>query len=448
VPVTVGIATTGDDGRALRETVDGVLRAAALAGDDAEVLVVVNGRDRVPELSGVDSPMLRVCHLERRNVAVARNTVLAEARHDTILFTDDDCAVAPQWCRELSEALREPGYVAVGAPVRVTVTGPISAYFDYQRMYDAVAGWPTDSLLLVTANCGLRRDRIPTSIRFDPRLNTAGEDTGLSLALAKAGLPARWLADATPVRHGFSEEIEQITGRFDRNARHGVHLYLGQGHAMAAMPGVLPQYRQRIQDDYQHDRQFAEFAAPEARTAFTVYDSLARAAAALGYLDRIGAELGEPLIELDRDRLARSWREIDGLVRARVATLPPSGWAALLVDYRGMGDRLAPEPLLADVRRVLRRYARPVPSDPVGPVGDILNQGGVELGRGYVDALEAVRAAFDGVCSGTEPATPEALGRAVRALGVPWTVAGDMIELSLRVDFRRWIRAVHAGRGR
>jgi len=32
--------------------------------------------------------MLRVRYLDRANVAMARNTVLAEARHDTILFTD------------------------------------------------------------------------------------------------------------------------------------------------------------------------------------------------------------------------------------------------------------------------------------------------------------------------------------------------------------------------
>ena len=35
---------------------------------------------------------------EQRNVAGARNTVLAQARHETILFSDDQCVVPPQWC--------------------------------------------------------------------------------------------------------------------------------------------------------------------------------------------------------------------------------------------------------------------------------------------------------------------------------------------------------------
>ena len=431
--LTVGIATTGDDPRTLRETVEGVIRSASIVDADAEVLVVVNGRDRVPELHDIGSPTLRVVYLERRNVAVARNTVLAEARYDTILFTDDDCAVPPEWCSQLAAGLHAPGCVAVGAPVRVEVTGPVSAYFDYQRQYNATPAGPGGPLLLVTTNSGLRRDRIPASIRFDPTLHSAGEDSGFSLALAKAGLPARWLFDATPIRHGLSERIEEITERFRRNAYHGVQLYLGLGHQEASIPGVLRLYRQRIQDDFHFDRRFSELPAIEARIAFSVYDSLATAAMMVGYLDRLGKELAHPLLELDLPGLARFVNQIADQVREQTTALSTSDWAALEVDYRGMRQRLREsQPLLAKVRRGLRRYAAPIPTDPGGPVGDVLDLGAGTQTDNYVDSLAGFRQAYADVCAGA--GTPDELDRAAFALGVPFKVATNAIEFTLLLD--------------
>jgi len=441
MPVTVGIATTGDEPRALRETVEGVIRSVSRVGDDAEVLVVVNGRDRVPELDGVDSPLLRVRYLDRRNVAVARNTVLEEARYDTILFTDDDCEVPVEWASQLVAALREPGVAAVGAPVRLNVTGPISAYADYLRAYDAVPAGPDGPLLLVTTNCGLRRDRIPASIRFDPQLNTAGEDTAFSLDLGKAGLKTTWLADATPIRHGFSENIEEITHRFMRNAWHGVHLYLGRGNAEAAIPGVLDLYRQRIQDHYRMDRRFAEFAEPEVRTAFAVYDALVAAVSAIGYLDRIGAELDHQLIRLDEAGFAAFAKQIAEKVREQTATLSTSDWAELRPDYLGMADRIGEaEPLLTEMRAALRTYARPTYVDPQGPVADVLNHGGGDLNVNFLEGLEPLRNAFDDVCATGAP-TAHAIDMAVRGLGMSFKMALDAIETTLRFDFRRLVLA-------
>jgi glycosyltransferase involved in cell wall biosynthesis len=445
--VTVGIATLGIEPR-LRSTVEGVLRSAALAGPEAEVLVVVNGRDRVPELHDIGSSMVRVRYLDRPNVAVARNTVLAEARHDTILFTDDDCAVPPEWCTQLAAGLREPETVAVGAPVQVEVAGPVSAYFDYQGNYNAVPIAPGGPLLLVTTNCGLRRDRIPASIRFDPRLFSAGEDTCLSLALGKAGRSVGWLADATPLRHGFTERISEITDRFVRNAFHGVTLYLEHGYVEASMPGVLAHYRQHLDGDSAVVRQFSELVAPEARTAFAAYEALSFAAMMVGYLDRLGTEFDHPLLELDRDGLTRAWYEIGERVRERTAALSPVDWAALEVDYRGMATRLgdAPDPMVDDVHEALRRYARPIPADPGGRIGDVLAHGTGELTTGYLDFLERVRTMYDNLCASAEPPTPDALDRAARGLGVSFKVACDAIEFSLRFDFPRLLRARRAGR--
>jgi hypothetical protein len=103
-----------------------------------------------------------------------------------------------------------------------------------------------------------------------------------------------------------------------------------------------------------------------------------------------------------------------------------------------MPERLGePEPLLADVREALRRYARPISQDPGGPVRDILEHGGTELAASYLDWLERVCRVFDDLCGTPEPVTRDALDRAARAVGVPFRTATDSLELSLLVDVHR-----------
>src|SRR3954452_1485084 len=121
----------------LRASVDSALRAAIAAGDDAEVLVVVNGRTDAPALAGIDAPQLRVLHLEQANLSRARNVGIAEARHDTVLFGDDGARAAASWCVEVSHGLRDPRYPVVTGPVRVPVLGPVTAYLNHQRVFDA-----------------------------------------------------------------------------------------------------------------------------------------------------------------------------------------------------------------------------------------------------------------------------------------------------------------------
>lgn len=442
--LTVGIVTTGGSPADLRSTVEGALRSAVRVSPDAEVLVVVNGRGRVPELESIGSPALRVLTFDWRNVGRARNAVLDNARHDTILFTDEDCAVAADWCAAMSAGLDDPAYAMVAGPVDVKVTGPVSAYFDYNRRYDAVPATKGGPLLVVGTNCGLRRDRLPEGLRYDASLHTAGEDTGFSLALADAGLAARWLPDAPPVRHGLSEDIDEITHRSVRNAYHGLKLYLDHGRADAALPGMLDLYRQRIADDFRMERRYGEFVAPEVRAAFSVYHSMSVAGTAVGYLRGLGDALGEPLLALDLDALYGAWREIADRVRARVAGLSGADWAGPEIDYRTMGDRLdSPDPLLDDVRRGLRAYAAPVDRELSGPMRDLLDHGLAEVTARYLDDVEASRAAYDELCAGTD-LTRAALERGCRGAGVPFQVAGEAIEFTLRFEYKRMLAAWRA----
>jgi hypothetical protein len=444
---TVGIATTGDSPAVLRETVVRVIRSAELVSAGAEVLVVVNGRGRVPELDGVDSPLLRVRYLDKRGIGLARNTVLDEARHDTILFTDDDCYVPPSWCAELVSALHEPGWAAVGAPVRIPVAGPVSAYLDYLRIYDAVPFGSDGPLLLVTANCGLRRDLIPRTVRFDACLTSAGaEDTAFGLELGRHGLRSRWLAGATPIEHGCSEELEEITERYLRYARNGPHLFLEHGMGELAMPGILSHYRQRLADDNPFDRRFGEFLAPEARTAFATYDCMAAGAIMIGYLHRLGTELEHPLVELDLDGLRAAWTGAGQRLAEATSALSPSDWASLDLDYATMAGRLDdPQPLPALVRRALRRHAVPLATDPTGRVGDVLNHGATTMSDDSMTMITQMRAAFAEMV-GRGGATRDTLDAVARAHGLPFKVASDTIEFNLRFDVDGLMRAWRARR--
>src|SRR5262245_22264091 len=155
MPVSVVIPSTLDS-TVLDECVAAAVRSAGAVGPDAEVLLVAN-RVRGGRPPRFESPMLRVLHSSPDGIATARNTAIAAARHDTILFTDDDLIVAPDWCRRLYDALQEAGCAAVGAPVRTETTGPVTSFMNYDRHFDAP---PTDSRyarLLVTASAGYRR---------------------------------------------------------------------------------------------------------------------------------------------------------------------------------------------------------------------------------------------------------------------------------------------------
>lgn len=438
--VTVGIATLGDDPQLLLRTVDSAIRSAAAVSADAEVLVVVNGRGRMPELEAVSSPLLRVHYLDRRGVGPARNVVLDQARHDTILFTDDDCLVPPEWARQLADALREPDTAAVGAPVRLVVRGPVSAYCDYLRIYDATQSVVDGPLLLVTTNCGLRRDRIDASIRFDAcGAEVGAEDTGVALALAKAGHRVRWLAEATPIRHEFSERIDEITDRYRRYARNGVHHYLDHGVTEMAMPGILDHLRARLAEDSVFDRRFGELVEPAARTAFSVYDALSAAATAVGYLDALGTAWGLPLLDLDTDALDAQWRAIADEVARRAADLSPDGWGSLEFDYPGWPGRIATvDPLVRAVWASVARYARPRDGIPAEALRDH-DAGAAAASASSLDRLRQLRPAFEQACAAGE-VTPESLAALARAKGTSLRVALDAIEFSYRFDVDHMMR--------
>src|SRR5204863_322425 len=88
-----------------------------------------------------------------------------------------------------------------------------------QRFFDAP---PLDAgeARTVTGNCGLRRDRVPGSVRFD-EVNTpmVAEDVAFGHAARAAGIRIRWLAGAAPGLHVLPERIDEVTERLPGRGR-------------------------------------------------------------------------------------------------------------------------------------------------------------------------------------------------------------------------------------
>jgi hypothetical protein len=350
VSVTVVVPTAGRSAE-LRRSLEHMLRAAAATGPDAEVLVVANGTGPVPALAQIGSPLLRVVHVERANVARARNVGIAEARHDTVVFGDDGAACDQGWCAELADGLRDPRYPVVTGPVRVPVTGPVTAFLDYQRVFDAPPV-NLDEARTVTGHCAIRRDRLPTHVRYDEdNLPLVGEDRAFGHAVRAAGIPIRWLGGVTPPLHLLPERVDEVTERLFRYGRGAALVWRSHGAASAPCPAdVVSLYRGILSGHHRGYRRFGELGTPAVRAAFTVYDYLHDVAFLLGYL----AELGTDVVELDRGGLRLAWQHIVD----RAGALVGDDWRALGLDYARLGEGVASdEPLVAAVVRALVRYA-------------------------------------------------------------------------------------------
>ncbi|MGI5472956.1 glycosyltransferase [Streptomyces sp. CA-132043] len=335
--VTVAIPTTLER-PTVRATVESALAAATSCGPHAEVLVVVNGTPPSPDpLAHLGSPQVRVVRLARRSAPAARNAALSAALHDTVLFTDDDCRLPTAWCTDLATALVAPGEVAVAAPVRAEGPGPLLAYMNYQRLFDAPPDGAGGAGYLVTANCGVRRDRLPLGMRFDDaNFNNAAEDADFGIRLRAAGRTIRWLAGAPPVAHRLSGAVGEVSRRWLRYGRAHVRLYTRKRHPGTALGGVRRWYAAMCDEPERIHRCFSELADPALREAFTAYDLILGASFLIGYLEELGNEWGRPLITVDHDKLTAGWERAamsqEALVSSAASSAPD-----VVPDYHRFG---------------------------------------------------------------------------------------------------------------
>ncbi len=445
--VTVGIPTTGER-PVLRRSVEAAIRSASLVSQEAEVLVVVNGRADAPGLGCIDSPLLRVIQLDQANVSRARNTAIAQARHDTVLFADDDVLVPQPWCAEMQAALRDPGRAVVTARTRVPVSGPLTALLNYQRNFDSQPPQSEDSGKLLTANFGVRRDLIPPEVRFDENFTTVGEDFDFGHQLWTAGIWFHLLSQATPVPHELPEEIEPNIARCLRYGEGTVLVSTKRGEEPKLLPVFGSWYQATMNPNFRGSRKYAEFVWPNVRTAFRVYAGVLNSAYLVGCLYSLGVSTGQPVIELDIDQLTAAWEHATARADDLVSSLSAADWRSLPVDYARLAGIPAAEAqrddpadsIIADMKAALGKYA-PLIADLPGPDGKDTAMPGQAPGRGRERRWESglagpetrarVRRVLDELRGRDGPISEADIDNFARVTGLPFRVGCEIIERDL-----------------
>ena len=282
----------------------------ATAAVAAELALRSGGRVRV-----VKSPEGGLCH--------ARNVGAAAARHNALLYIDDDSRPAPGWLEHLSRALVRDGIVNAG--------GPISALWPQER----VTGWPgrdleaylsildlgdTENVIraphhfVYGANWAVRRDALAAVGGFDPafgpgpdaRIN--GDEISVVLRIAERGIGLSLYTPGAAVGHrihpnrisdGFLLQRAMCSGV--EHPRHSHALgNMGADELVAAAEAAVRHLHDAgpIEGDVSVAGALEQIAMTQAPLSVQV-----RSASALGQLAASAALLGEDEVILPNLRL-------------------------------------------------------------------------------------------------------------------------------------------------
>jgi len=121
--------------------------------------------------------------------AAARNRGASEAQGNLLLFTDADCAPAPDWIERLSEPFSQPDVVGAKGTYRTRQRALVARFvqLEYERKYARMVR--EDRIDFIdTYSAAYRRDVFFANDGFDTRFPTASvEDQEFSFRLARKG---------------------------------------------------------------------------------------------------------------------------------------------------------------------------------------------------------------------------------------------------------------------
>jgi len=182
------------------------LTRQTLARETYEILVVDDGSTdetaAAAERAGAD----RVVRLAQNGgPAAARNAGIAEARGEIVLFTDADCAPAPEWLALMAAPFADPQVMGVKGVYR-TEQRPLMArlvQLEFEIRYERMRALPSIDFIDTYA-AAYRRALLVEYGSFDTAFPIpSAEDVDLSFRLAKDGhrlgfAPDAWVAHRHP----------------------------------------------------------------------------------------------------------------------------------------------------------------------------------------------------------------------------------------------------------
>jgi glycosyltransferase involved in cell wall biosynthesis len=215
---------------------------AALARQSAPALEVVVVDDASRDAGAVRGAVARACPGARvlrgdgRGPAAARNRGVAAATGDVVCFTDDDCRPDRDWAARLAAAC-EGGGAAAGTTVADPAAGRCAAAAQLLTHVLQVASLrPGGDGLGFAPTCNLAcATALLRALPFDESFAlAAGEDREWCSRLAAAGMPLRFVPDATVV-HGPELGLRSLLRQQSRYGRGAVRFrQAGGGLARSA----------------------------------------------------------------------------------------------------------------------------------------------------------------------------------------------------------------------
>jgi GT2 family glycosyltransferase len=230
----------------LSRAVDSILQAGSrVSGAVVELILVDNGSTddtasvarRLAETSPI--PFL-VLSEPRPGVCKAKNAGLREARGDVIVFTDDDCILAPDYFEQVIAAFEHDDQPVIrGGRVELGDAADIAFTIKTERFPDAYDGSRHPGGFLHGCNMAVSRAVFDEVGLFDEEFGPGGpfraaEDTELVYRAHKSGIPVLYTPDMVVHHHHGRRALQDISdlmwayqfGNGALHAKHGCSDYL------------------------------------------------------------------------------------------------------------------------------------------------------------------------------------------------------------------------------